>query len=298
MHLTTVEAIRRASQGQALGLVVSYSIWYDKNSSQLTPTPNLGLWKVRVLPHLLQNLRYVHSETDIKKIQTSLHLSLARVLHVHGDHTRLLAATGIPTLQLTKHVHLAQLHFRLTITRPDTLPALLFTKLNSSFLLSNLYTSTLDYHKRHATHTFKIDLQTDPLPHMASQPPKNCERALRNMMRKFISDLWKGQLYNAARTHAGQPPRRKTSYIQMANDDLQPLDLFQPAQFLRISHNQLPFLGLRTQATSYISTHLHLRNTHNYTMYAERYCLSCLLLQILGNETHTLLHCSHSSPLA
>jgi len=45
MHLATVEATRRASQGQALALAVSYSLRYDKNSSQLTPTQNLGLWK-------------------------------------------------------------------------------------------------------------------------------------------------------------------------------------------------------------------------------------------------------------
>jgi len=59
------------------------------------------------------------------------------------------------------------------------------------------------------------------------------------MIRKIISDLWKGQLYNAACTRAGQPPRRKASYIQIAHDDLQRLDLFKPAQFLRIPHNQL-----------------------------------------------------------
>ena len=67
MHLATVEAIRRASQGQALALAVSYSLRYDKNSSQLTPTQKLGLWKSIVLPHFLQNLRYIHSDTDIKK---------------------------------------------------------------------------------------------------------------------------------------------------------------------------------------------------------------------------------------
>jgi len=151
MHLATVEAICRASQGQALALAVSYSLCYDKNFSQLTPTQNLGLWKAIVLPHFLQNLRYIHSDTDIKKMQTILNLSLARVLHVYGVHTGLLADTGIPPLQLTKYVHLAQRHFRLTmkyvhlaqrhfrltITRPDTFPALLFQKLNLSLPLSN-----------------------------------------------------------------------------------------------------------------------------------------------------------------
>jgi len=296
MHLATAEAIRRASQGQALALAVSYSLRYDKNSSQLTPTQNLSLWKSTVIP-LLQNLRHIHSNTDIQKMQTSLNFSLARVLHVYGDHTGLLADTGIPPLQLTRYLHLAQLHFRLTITRPETLPALLFKKLNSSLPLPNLHTSTLDYHIRYATYAFKVDLQTDPCPDMTSQTPKNCERAFRNIMRKTISTLWKRQLYNAARTHADQPPGRKFSYIRIAHNDLQRLDLFKPAQFLRIPHNQLPLLRLRTQATIYIPTHLHLSNTHTYTPYAERYCLLCLPLQIPGDETHTLLHCPHFSPL-
>jgi len=134
---------------------------------------------------------------------------------------------------------------------------------------------------------------------MTSQPPKNRERAFRNMMRKTISTLWKGQLYShgATRTHTGQPPGRRVSYIRIAHDDLQRLDLFKPAQFLRIPHNQLPLLRLRTQATNYIPTHLHLGNTHTYTPHAEQYCFWCLPLQIPGDDTHTLLHCPHFSPL-
>ena len=134
-------------------------------STKLTPTQNLGLWKSIVLPHILQNLRYIDSYTDIDKMQTSLNLSLARVPHVCGDH-RTLGRHRSPPPQLTRYVHLTKLHFRLTITRPDTLPALLFNKLNSSLPLFNLHTSTLDYHIRYATHAFKVDLQTDPLPDM------------------------------------------------------------------------------------------------------------------------------------
>ena len=130
---------------------------------------------------------------------------------------------------------------------------------------------------------------------MASQPLKNRERAFRNMMRKIINDLWKEQLHNAAYTPSGQPLERKASYIYIARDKLQRLNLFKPDQFLRTTHNQLPLLRLRTQATSYISTHLHLSDTHTYTPYAERYCFSCLPLQILGNETHTLLRPRYSN---
>jgi len=111
---------------------------------------------------------------------------------------------------------------------------------------------------------------------MASQSTKNRERAFRNMMRKTINTLWRGQLYNDGVAHALQSPGRKASYVRIAHTDLQRLDLFKPAQFLRIPHNQLPILRLRTQATNYIPTHLHLSNTHMYTLYVERYCPLCL----------------------
>jgi len=135
---------------------------------------------------------------------------------------------------------------------------------------------------------------------MTSQPAKTRERAFQNMMRKIISDLWKEQLCNVACIPARQPFGRKISYIQIAREDIQRLDLFNPPQYLRTSHNQLPFLRLRTQATTYIPSHLHLHNIHTYTPYAERYCPSCLPLQIPsnGNETRTLFHCPYFSPLA
>jgi len=87
---------------------------------------------------------------------------LAKVLHVYGDHTGLLADTGIPPLLLTKYVHLTQIHLRLTITRPDTLPALLFKKLHMPLPLSNLHTTIFDYHILYATHAFKKDLHSPP----------------------------------------------------------------------------------------------------------------------------------------
>jgi len=45
-------------------------------------------------------------------------------------------------------------------------------------------------------------------------------------MRKIISDLWKGQLYNAAHIPAGQPTGKKASYIYIVVEDIQHLDLF------------------------------------------------------------------------
>ena len=177
-------------------------------------------------------------------MQTSLNLSLARVLHVYGDHTRLLADTGITPLQLTKYVHLAPLHFKLTITRPDTLLVLLCKKINTPCPLSNLHTT--NYHIRYATLAFKTDLQTGPLFHLASQTSKNRLLAFRNMMKKIISDLWKGQLYNAALIPAVQPLGKN----QIAWDDLHCSDLFKTTLFLLNPHNQLHFFDSQPQPTT------------------------------------------------
>ena len=91
---------------------------------------------------------------------------------------------------------------------------------------------------------------------------------------------------------------RKASYIHIACDNLQRGDLFKPAQYLRSHLDQLPLLRFRTQATSYILSHLHLANDHIYTPSDQCYCPSCLPIQIVGYEPHTLLHCPHSSPLS
>ena len=99
-------------------------------------TMHLDLWKSIVLPHFLQNPRYIKSTTDVTKLQTSLNLSLARALHVYGDHTALLADTGVPPLNLIQYTHLAQFHFRLTKTHSDTLPATLCLRLLTTHLPS------------------------------------------------------------------------------------------------------------------------------------------------------------------
>jgi len=108
--------------------------------------------------------------------------SLARALHVYGDHTALLADTGVPPLNLIQYTHLAQLHFRLTKTRSGTLPVTLFKTFNKPLALNNLHPSTLDYHIRNSLHQLHIDPLVDPLPHMTTLPQKYRERAYRNIL--------------------------------------------------------------------------------------------------------------------
>ena len=95
---------------------------------------------------------------------SSLNLSLACALHVYGDHTALLADTGT----LIQYTYLAQMHFHLRKTQPDTLPATLFKTFDESLALSHLHPSTLDYHIWNSLQQLHIDPLVDPLPHMAT----------------------------------------------------------------------------------------------------------------------------------
>jgi len=206
--------------------------------------------------------------------------------------------TGASPLTLIQYTYLAQLRFRLTKTQPDTLPATLFKTFNKPLALNNLHPSPFDYHIRNSLHQLHIDPLIDPLPHKITLPHKCRERAYRNILRTTISTLWRMDLLNHAPLHLPHTNCRKVSYIHIARDDLQRRDLFKPAQYLRSRLDPLPLLRLPTQATSYIPFHLHLANDHAYTPSDQRYCPSCLPIQIVGNEPHTLLHCPHSPPLS
>jgi len=190
------------------------------------------------------------------------------------------------------------LHFQLTKTRPDTLPASLFKPFNKSLALSYLLHSTLDYHIQISLHQLHIDPLVDPLQHTTTLLHKSQERAYRNILRTTISSLWQMEILNHAPLYLPHINSRKASYIHIARDDLQRRDHFKPAQYLRSHLDQLPLPQLRTQATSYIQSHFNLVNDHTYTPYDQRYCHSCLPIQIVGNELHSLLHCPHSSPLS
>ena len=121
-------------------------------------------------------------------------------------------------------------------------------------------------------------------------------RTCRNILRTTISTLWRIDFLNKDPLHLPHTNCRKAAYIHIARDDLQRRDPFKPAQYLCSHLDQLPLLRLRTQATSCIPSHLHLAKDHTYTPYDQRYCPSCLPIQIVGNEPHTRLHCPHSTP--
>ena len=65
----------------------------SRPSLNASPRQVLDLWKACVLPHLLQNLRYLQ-ENQVERLQVTLNRSLARSLHVYGETTALCADMG------------------------------------------------------------------------------------------------------------------------------------------------------------------------------------------------------------
>jgi hypothetical protein len=100
MTSTLYRIQEKVNRSNALVFAVSHSLRYDDSSHRhrpsinATPTQALNLWKACVLPHLLQNLRYL-KENQVERLQITLNSvtnsSLKRTLHVY-DHTAALCA--------------------------------------------------------------------------------------------------------------------------------------------------------------------------------------------------------------
>ena len=81
----------KVNKSNALVFAVSHSLRYDDSSHRhrpsinAIPTQTLNLWKACVLPHLLQNLRYL-MENQVDTLQVTLNSSLKRTLHVLATH--------------------------------------------------------------------------------------------------------------------------------------------------------------------------------------------------------------------
>ena len=63
------------------------------------PSRILTLWKSTVLPHYLLYLRYIPTRELVDNMQVAIPKSLETTLHVYGEKTAILIATGIPPLR-------------------------------------------------------------------------------------------------------------------------------------------------------------------------------------------------------
>jgi hypothetical protein len=84
------------------------------------------LWKSCVLVHATQYIRYIHSPTQLKTIQTQLNKSLQSTFGCSGLPSSLQAELGIPPLQYYQMKQLASSHFRLTQIHQHALPGQIY----------------------------------------------------------------------------------------------------------------------------------------------------------------------------
>jgi len=264
----------KVNRSNALVFTVSHSLRYDDSSHlhrpsiNATPTQAINLWKACVLPHLLQNLRYL-KENHVESLQITLNSSLKRTLHVYG-HTTALCAMGELPLRLTQHVQLAQLHFRQTQVYKDSIPGTLYDITMSQF--QDLPSQAMEKLMKQAQNHLHPQPASNP-PQVNQTLPGNKEKSYKNWLRVQASDLWRRELMNfKSRTQA---PGRFQAYVQYNTTDLERVNLYKPAPYLSIHHGHALYLiRLRTQAWSqYIPTHLHFsggkfdRSTNTATAY-------------------------------
>ena len=126
MKAAVEHIIEKANEGHALASAVCYSLRYDKHHSNPTQSQQCGhilqLWKSCVLPHYLLYLRYLCTDDQLHQLQVSLNQSLSSTLRVGGHTNALLADTGVPPLQITQRLQLAQMRYRVSHSPTGSLP--------------------------------------------------------------------------------------------------------------------------------------------------------------------------------
>jgi len=165
-------------KGHALVSTVSYSLWYDKHHSNPTcaesPTKVINLWKSCVLLHFLLYLRYIHSDSQIQKLQACLNRSLSSTLHVYGHATVLLAEVGIPPLHITQNLQLAQFRYHLSTNQNNIIPHTLYVREQHARAI--MHDDTMGRRMHQFVRWTEIESTHTPLcPHQCSKP--NCRTA-------------------------------------------------------------------------------------------------------------------------
>ena len=292
----------KVNKSHALVAAVTYSLRYDDSSQHHRPSLNaspqqvLDLWKACVLPHLLQNLRYLQ-ESQVERLQVTLNRSLARSLHVYGETTALCADMGVPPLRLTQQVQQAQLAFRWTHVYSDSIPGVMYSKLMTHY--QSLPPQALERSMRQAkAHLDPQAGQQNKIPWQVQQAHLgNQEKSYKNWLKVQASNLWRKEL--TILTLPSQTPGRLQAYVRFNASDLSRISLYKPAPYLRQSHGQaLGLVRLRAQAwPRHIPTHLHFATRYARADYEHRYCGYCQQGQALGDEAHILLACPMTTHL-
>jgi len=182
-------------KGHALVSAVSYSPQYDKHHSNPTcaesPTRVIDLWKSYVLPHFLLYLQYIHSDSQVQKLQACLNRSLSSTLHVYGHATALLAEVGIPPLHITQNLQLAQFRYCLSTNKNTIISHTLYVREKHARAIMNDDTMGRRMHKAICqVDRDRIDphAPNSPLcPHQCSKPNRRTAKNHAGRSKKILS---------------------------------------------------------------------------------------------------------------
>jgi len=135
-----------------------------------SPTKVINLWKFCVLPHFLLYLRYIHSDSQIQKLQACLNRSLSSTLHIYGHATALLAEVGIPPLHITQNPQLAQLRYRLSTNKNNIMTHTLYVREQHARAIMHDDTMGRRMHKANCRVDKDRITHTPLCPHQCSKP--------------------------------------------------------------------------------------------------------------------------------
>ena len=292
MKAAVEQIIEKANAGHDLVSAVCYSFRYDTHHHNPAQSKQCGhvlqLWKSCVLPHYLLFLRYLRTDDQIKQLQTSLNQSLSSTLRVGGHYLALLADTGVPPLDITQHLQLAQMRYRISQSPPGSLPHFWWTAW--SRMAPSLPDDMLHRRMHRAVCHIdrdRIDPNSPMPPDVLNAKPENREKSYKNFLKIQCSRLWRVELENYT---SGLPGRMRTFVCLFLSDKRQ--NLYKPAWYL--THNdcvgQLDLLRLRVQAwMDHIPTHRHYGHSGGRREYHDRSCPLCPSTPLLtGGSTAPL----------
>jgi len=221
-------------KGYALVSAVSYSLWYDKHHSNPTcaesPTKVINLWKSCLLPHFLLHLRYIHSDSQIQKLQACLNRSLSSTLHVYGHATALLAEVGIPPLHITQNLQLAQFRYRLSTNHNKIIPHTLYVREQHARAIMHDDTMGRRMHQAICqVDRDRINPHTPMPPSVQQAKLQNREKSYRKILEKLCSKQWMQHL----QSELLGPPGRLRAYAHWHfSSDTWGRNLYRPAPLI------------------------------------------------------------------
>jgi len=255
-------------KGHALVSTVSYSLRYDKSHSNPTcaesPTKVINVWKSCVLPRFLLYLRYIHSDSQIQKLQACLNRSLSSTIHVYGHATAPLAEVGRPPLHITQNLQLSQFRYRLNTNQKNIIPHTLYV-LREQHARAIMHDDTMRRRMHKAicqVDRDRIDPHTPMPPSVQQAKPQKREKSCRKILEKLCSKQWMQHLQSELLGPPG--PLRAYVHWHLSSDTLgRNLGLYRPAPYLTHQNAkfQLEMLRIRTESwIDYIPSHLHYKH--------------------------------------